>query len=53
MACPGQWGGGRKSESLFFVAFQYFKGEGGGAAQKIADNIIFATKKVAKYKYKK
>ena len=39
-------GGGRKSERLFFFFFQYFKG---GPAQKIADNIIFQTKKVAKY----
>ena len=39
-------GGGQKSERLFF-SFQYFKG---GPAQKIADKIIFPTKKVAKYR---
>ena len=36
--------GGPKSESLFF---QFFKG---GAAQKIAEKMIFSTKKVAKYR---
>ena len=40
--------GGQKSEGLFF-AFQYFKG-GGGPAQKIAEKMIFPTKKVAKYR---
>ena len=35
-------GGGRKSERLFF-AFQFFKG---GPAQKIAEKIMFPTKKL-------
>ena len=47
VACPGiRMGGGRKSERLFF-AFQFFKG---GPAQKIAEKMIFPTKKVAKYR---
>ena len=33
----------------FFFAFQYLRG--GGAAKKIADKIIFPTKKVAKYRW--
>ena len=41
-------GGGRKSEKLFF-AFQYSRG--GAPAQKIADKMIFPTKKVAKYRW--
>ena len=44
-------GGGPKSKSLFFFifffAFQFLRG---GPAQKIAEKIIFSTKKVAKYK---
>ena len=40
-------GGGPKSESLFFLLFN-FSG-GGGAAQKIDEIMIFSTKKVAKY----
>ena len=50
VACPGiRKGGGRKSDLnfLFFFAFQFFKG---GPAQKIAEKMIFPTKKVAKYK---
>ena len=39
-------GGGPKSESLFF--FSNF--QGGGPAQKIAENMIFSTKKVAKHR---
>ena len=38
--------GGGENLNFFFV-FQYFKG---GPAQKIADKMIFPTKKVAKYK---
>ena len=41
-------GGGPKSESLFF--FLLFNFSGGGAAQKIAEKMIFSTKKVAKYR---
>ena len=49
-ACPGNCkGGGPKSESLFFLAFQFFRG-GGGPAQKIDEKMIFSTKKVAKYR---
>ena len=40
-------GGGAKSESLFFC-FSIFRG--GGAAQKIAEKMIFSTKNVAKYR---
>ena len=49
-ACPGiRKGGGPKSESLFFIfCFSIF--QGGGAAQKIAEKMIFSTKKVAKYR---
>ena len=51
-ACPGiRKGGGGGGENLkknLFFAFHYFKGR--GAAQKIADKMIFPTKKVAKYK---
>ena len=43
------WGGGPKSESLFFFfAFQFFRG--GGPAENIAEKMIFSTKKVAKYR---
>ena len=41
-------GGGAKSEKSFFLAFQFFGG--GGAAQKIAEKMIFSTKKVTKYR---
>ena len=40
-------GGGPKSESFFFLF--NFSG-GGGPAQKIAEKMIFSTKKVAKYR---
>ena len=41
-------GGGPKSESLFFLLFNF---SGGGApAQKIAEKITFSTEKVAKYR---
>ena len=47
VACPGiRKRGARKPESLFFC-FSIFQG---GPAQKIADKIIFPTKKVAKYR---
>ena len=49
VACPGirKGGGGRKFEMLFFSLFflLIFKGGGAHAAQKIADEIIFPTKK--------
>ena len=41
-------GGGRKSERIFFFLLFNFSRE--GPAQKIADKIIFPTKKVAKYR---
>ena len=54
-ACPGiRKRGGPKSESpfffffFFFFAFQFFRG--GGPAQKLAEKMIFSTKKVAKYR---
>ena len=37
---------GPKSESLFIFCFSIF--QGGGPAQKIAEKMIFFTKKVAK-----
>ena len=40
-------GGGRKSERIFFLLFNFSRE---GSAQKIADKIIFPTKKVAKYR---
>ena len=44
-ACPGiRKRGGPKS--FFFFAFQFFRG--GGPAQKLAEKMIFSTKKVAK-----
>ena len=47
VACPGiREGGGQKSEMLFFLLFNISR----GPAQKIADKIIFPTKKVAKYR---
>ena len=51
-ACPGICKrGGPKSESLFFFFFFCFSiFRGGGPAQKIAEKIIFSTKKVAKYR---
>ena len=41
-------GGGRKSERIFFFLLFNFSRE--GPAKKIADKIIFPTKKVAKYR---
>ena len=41
-ACPGIL------KAFFFCAFQFFRG--GGPAQKIAEKVIFSTKKVAKYR---
>ena len=49
VACPGIRKGGRKSERLFFI-FLLFNFSRGGAAQNIAEKIIFTTKKVAKYR---
>ena len=44
-------GGGPKSESLFFFFFLLFNfSGGGGSAQKIDEEIIFSTKKLAKYR---
>ena len=40
-------GGRTENLKAFFFAFQYFKG---GPAPKIADKMIFPTKKVAKYR---
>ena len=40
-------GGERKSESLFFSLFNFSRG---GPTQKIAEKMIFPTKKVAKYR---
>ena len=48
VACPEiRKGGGPKSESLFFLLFNF---SGGGPAQKIAEKMIFSTKKEAKYR---
>ena len=49
VACPGicKGGGGESLKGFLFFAFQFFKG---GSAQKIAEKMIFPTKKVAKYK---
>ena len=41
--------GGGQNLKAFFFAFQFFRG-GGGAAQKIAEKMIFSTKKVTKYR---
>ena len=56
-ACPGiRKRGGPKSESLFFFFFFFFfffllfNFSGGGPAQKLAEKMIFSTKKVAKYR---
>ena len=52
-ACPGiRKRGGPKSESLFFFFFflLFNFSWGGGPAQKIAEKMIFSTKKVAKYR---
>ena len=47
-ACPGiRKRGGPKSESFFFLLFNF---SGGGPAPKIAEKLIFSTKKVAKYR---
>ena len=49
-ACPGIRKGGAqnlKAFFFFFFAFQFFRG---GSAQKIAEKMIFSTKKVAKYR---
>ena len=46
VACPGIRRGAKNLKGLFF-AFQFFKG---GPAQKIAEKMIFQTKKVAKYR---
>ena len=48
VACPGiRKGVGRKSERIFFLLFNFSRE---GSAQKIADKIVFPTKKVAKYR---
>ena len=50
-ACPGiRKRGGPKSESFFFF-FLLFNFSGGGPAQKLAEKMIFSTKKVAKYRW--
>ena len=50
-ACPGirKGGGGQnlKAFFFFFFTFQFFRR---GPAQKIAEKVIFSTKKVAKYR---
>ena len=51
VACPRirkGGGGGSENQKRFFFAFQFFKG---GPAQKIAEEVIFPTKKVAIYKW--
>ena len=48
-ACPGirkRGGGAQNLKGFFFFAFQFFRV--GGPAQKIAEKMIFLTKKVAK-----
>ena len=40
--------GGAQNLKAFFFAFQFFRGW--GPAQKIAEKMIFSTKKVAKYR---
>ena len=40
--------GGAQNLKAFFFCFSIF--QGGGAAQKIAEKMIFLTKKVAKYR---
>ena len=49
MACPGirKEGGGGENLRGFFLLFNFSRG---GPAQKIAEKLIFPTKKVAKYK---
>ena len=49
VTCPGIGkGGGRKSERFFCLSIF----QGGGAAPKTAEKLIFPTKKVAKYRLK-
>ena len=49
-ACPGiRKGGGAQNLKAFFFLLFNFSG-GGGQAQKIAEQMIFSTKKVAKIK---
>ena len=47
--CPGIRKRGPKIWKPFFFAFQFFRG--GGPAQKLAEKMIFSTKKVAKYRW--
>ena len=49
VACPGirKGGGGENLKGFFFLLFNFSRE---GSAQKIADKIIFPTKKVAKYR---
>ena len=51
VACPGirkgGGGGGQKSERLFFLFFNFLRGD---PAQKTAEKMIFPTKKVAKFR---
>ena len=52
VACPGirkERGGGCENLKVFFFCFSIFQ-QGGGPAQKIAEKMIFPTKKVAKYR---
>ena len=43
-------GGGGQNLKAFFFFFLLFNFSGGGPAQKIAEKMIFFTKKVAKYR---
>ena len=47
--CPAirKGGGAQNLKAFFFLLFNF---SGGGPAQKIAEKIIFSTKKVAKYR---
>ena len=47
MACPGIRKGRAENRKCFFLLFNISRG-GGGAAQKIAENMIFPTKEIGK-----
>ena len=47
VACPGICKGGRRKYERLFFCFSIFQW---GPAQKIAEKMIFPTKKVAKYR---
>ena len=50
-ACPGiRKRGAQNLKAFFYLLFFFSTFQGGGLAQKLAEKMIFSTKKVAKYR---